>query len=224
VTATGFDPSQRRDWHGRWGTGGSPAAGQAKEYIAGLAGHVQLRELNDYDTAAYERDHLDPMTEGRTAAQQAAVTAYTDHSFEINARLRGDEVQRPRFKDSDLDAQADAISGAMRPLPDDLILLREIKGKDALSGFGPGDVIADNAFASTTLRPGRFAGGRDDTTVLHILAPKGTPVVWAGRAEDELILDRGQAMVIMGARVTPGGRDRFVTHLNVLVLPKGITP
>lgn len=223
AAATGWEPSAHpRDWHGRWAHKGSGVAGQAQDYIRQLSGQVQVRELNEYDVPGYERDRLDPLTADWTPEQADAVAAYADHSYEINNTARGVTLTRHRVDPATTAQRTRLISSAMRPLPDDLVLLRELKGRTALGDLSPGDVIADPGFSSTTLRPGRFASGRDDSTVLHILAPKGTPVVWAGRGEDELILDRNTPLVVISKRLRPG-RERFVTDMNLLVLPREMT-
>ncbi|HXJ27215.1 MAG TPA: ADP-ribosyltransferase [Streptosporangiaceae bacterium] len=214
---------ERRDWHGRWAKSGSGPAQKAHGYLVSLTGKVSLRRLHDYDIGDYTREKLDPMRDERTAEQDAAISDYVNHSYEINATARGEDVRWRRFPEETTRARIAAISSAMRPLPDDLVLMREIKGSEALDKFEPGDVIADEGFASTTLRAGRFASGRGGTTIMHILAPRGTPVVWAGRVEDELILDRGQALVLVSRKQTQRG-PQTLTEINLLALPKGIAP
>lgn len=207
--------TEPRDWRGRWAHEGGAVAAKAQEYVKSLAGHVKLRELDDYDVGEFKRNTLDPAYH-YTPEQAKAIGAYTEHAYhEINEAARtghGEHV-----------GDVDAISSAMQPMPEDLILLREVKGMHALGDLKPGDVIADPGFSSTTLIPGRFAGGASNTTVLHVLTPKGTPTVWAnpasGYPEDEIILDRDQPMVVMGSRQRPGRSD--VTDVHLLVLPKG---
>lgn len=214
---------ERRDWRGRWAKSGSAPAGKAHEYLVSLTGKVSLTRLDDYNTPEYEREKLDPIRERYTPAQAEAVRQYVDHSYEMNAHARGEEIRWRRYPEAATAARVDALSSAMAPLPDDLILMREIKGAEALDRFEPGDVIADDGFSSTTLRAGRFASGRGGTTIMHILAPKGTPVVWAGRVEDELIMDRGQALVLVSRKQTPRGTETL-TEINLLALPEGIAP
>jgi hypothetical protein len=196
--------------------GGSGITAKAKAHFDSIAGKVHPRELSVYDVKAYERDHLEPVLT-LTPGQAKAARAYTGSAFaDVNARLRRGE---------DGGETARVLASAMKPIPHDLIVLREITGEHALDGVEPGDVIADAAFSSAALTPaGRFAGGRSHTTVMHILAPAGTPAVYPGQAsefpEDELILDASQPMSLMKAGPRPGRSD--VTDAYFLVLPKDV--
>ena len=201
-----------RDWHGRWAHEGSAPAAGAEKYIRQMTGKLRPRELGEYDTPAYKQDVLNPAFR-YTPEQAAAIHGYAEHYQEIQDAAR-------TGKDH---AGADAIGSAMQPLPQDLILLREVSGKHALDDVNPGDVIADQGFSSTTLRTGnRYASGRDDTTVMHILTPAGTPAVWADPVseypEDEMILDRGQALVMIKKQVRAS--KSTVTDAYFLAVPK----
>jgi hypothetical protein len=201
-----------RDWRGRWAREGSAVAGKAENYIRQVTGKVRPHELDEYNTVAYKRDVLNPAFH-YTPEQAGAIHGYAEHYQEINDAARAGKDH----------AGADAISSAMQPMPQDLILLREVSGQHALADVNPGDVIADQGFSSTTLRTGnRYASGRDDTTVMHILTPAGTPAVWADPVseypEDEMILDRGQALVMMKKQVRPGRST--VTDAYFLAVPK----
>ena len=203
------------DSDGGRGPLGSEASEAAQKYIASVSGKLSPRELGDYDVGAYKRDELAPLFH-YTDAQERAIHDYTETKYtEINGALR---------EGRDAGPDVDVISSAMRPLPDDLILLRELSGVNAMRGFSVGDVIADQAFASTTLiGRGRFASGRADTTVMHILTPKGTRALFAdpasGFPEDEMILDHGTRMVIMRIAARPG-HEGYVTDVYLLALPK----
>jgi hypothetical protein len=198
------------------GAPGAPvSASSAQQYIARVSGKLSPRELGNYDVAEYKRTRLEPLYHF-SPEQMKAIGAYTETKYqEINEAARAGRDPGP---------EARTITSAMRPLPDDLILLRELNGADAMHDFKVGDVITDPAFASATLAPrGRFASGRAGTTVMHILTPKGTPAVYAdpasGYPEDEMILDRGTSMVIM--RVAPRqGHEGFVTDVYLLALPR----
>jgi hypothetical protein len=207
--------------HG-WIKAGAPAASphaaatlaSAEKYIASMQGKVKPRELNNYDVGRYERETLNPAFH-YMPEQEKAIRHYTENGYqEINDSARSG---------GSLSAEARALSSAMQPLPEDLVLLREVGGAQALGHVSPGDVIHDQGFSSTTLiGRGRFAVGKSDTTVMHILTPKGTPVVWADAAsdypEDEMVLDRGQPMIVMKKQQRAGRSD--VTDVYLLVLPK----
>lgn len=211
-----WDPGKHpRGFHGHWATSGGILA-SAQKYAAGLAGKVKPRELDNYDVAQFKRERMDPAFR-YTPEQVKAIRAYTENTYEdINGSARSG---------GDLGPQAKALSSAMQRMPEDLIVLREISGADVLSGVKPGDVIADDGFASTTLTSGgRYASGKSDTTVMHILTPAGTPVVWtgtnAGFPENEVILDHGQPMAVMKVQQRSGRSD--VTDVYLLVLPKEV--
>ena len=204
--------AEPRDWRGRWAHEGGAVASRAQEYIRSVTGKLHPHELGEYDTPAYKRDVLNPAFH-YTPEQAKAVHGYAEHYQEINDAARAGHDH----------AGADAISSAMQPLPHDLILLREVSGKHTLDDVNPGDVIADQGFSSTALRTGnRYASGRDDTTVMHILTPAGTPAVWADPVseypEDEMILDRGQALVMMKKQVRAS--KSTVTDAYFLAVPK----
>lgn len=215
VTAVRWDAGELRDWKGRWARTGSSEVGSANKHIAGLAGKVHPRELDNYNVKAYKTSRLDPAFK-YTPEQEKAIRAYTETDYQdINDGLR---------QGGEPGEQAKALSSAMQPMPDDLVLVREVSGMHALENAQPGDVIADDGFSSTALTTGgRYASGRSDTTVLHILAPAGTPAVWTGQAsgfpEDEVILDHGTPMVIMKAGLRPGRSN--VRDVYLLALPKG---
>jgi hypothetical protein len=220
-------PGGEAGFHGRVATPGSGIGERAEAHIASLRGKVHPRELDNYNVGTYKRETLNPAYH-YTPEQSEAIRKYTDHSFEMNADLRGDELERREFQKARLTEEADQISAAMQPLPEDLILLRELSGAHRMDGLKEGDVIADDAFASTTLTSGsgRYAANRSDTTVLHIMAPAGTPSVWAGAAagtfpEDETILDRGQPMIVMKSASLSPGRSN-VTDVYLLALPKAV--
>lgn len=215
-----WDPGEPRDWHGRWGKGGSHEAAAAQQHLASLAGKVRLREVNDYNLRDYQRGTLDPAYH-YTAEQQAAILRYQDSSTPINRAARGQAPDTPGRPAAQLAADVEHLSAAMQPLPEDLVLLRELSGAHRLDDVQPGDVLSDLGFSSTTLTPGRFAGGRSDTTVMHILAPAGTPTAWLGKWENEMLLDRDTPFVIVSKTPRPGRTD--VTDVNVLLLPKGKT-
>jgi ADP-ribosyltransferase exoenzyme len=222
-------PGGESGFHGREATAGSGIQERAESYIASLRGKVKPRELDNYNVGTYKRETLNPAYH-YTPAQTEAIRKYTDHSFEMNADLRGDELERRDFQKAKLTEEADQISAAMQPLPDDLVLLRELNGAHRMDALKAGDVIADDAFASTTLTSGsgRYAANRSDTTVMHILVPAGTPSVWVGAAagtfpEDETILDRGQPMIVMKPPALSPGRSN-VTDVYLLALPKAVAP
>ena len=216
-------------FHGRAATAGSGIQERVQAYVAGLAGKIHPRELDSYSVGTYKRGTLNPAYH-YTPEQAAAIRDYTDHSAELNADQRGESPVYRQFQASRLAAEADQISSAMHPLPDDMILLRELSGAHRMDGMKPGDVIADDGFASTTLTAGsgRYAAGRSGTTVMHIMAPAGTPSVWTSPAggaypEDEMILDRGTPMVMMRPPALQPGRSD-VTDVYVLALPKQVAP
>jgi ADP-ribosyltransferase exoenzyme len=200
--------------HG-WIKAGAAETTGAEKYITSMAGKVKPRELDNYNVGAYERDTLTPAFH-YTPEQGKAIGRYTEQGYgEINTAARAGGAAS---------AEVQAISRAMQPLPEDLILLREVSGHATLSHLNPGDIIHDEGFSSTTLiGRGRFAIGKSDTTVMHIMTPKGTPAVWAdpvsGFPEDEIILDRGQPMIVMKKQQRSGRTD--VTDVYLLVLPKG---
>lgn len=190
----------------------------AEQYIDSVKGQLHPRELGNYDVASYKRERVAPAY-SYTPKQAKAIHDYSETAYEdINQAARSGRDPGP---------VADTISSAMQPLPDDLILLRELNGADSLSDRQPGDILTDPGFASTTLAPrGRYASGRAGSTVLHILAPKGTPAVYAdpasGFPEDEMILDRNTPMMIMRSQARPG-QEGYVQDVYLLALPKGVT-
>ena len=222
-------PGGASGFHGRTAAAGSGIQERVQAYVAGLAGKVHPRELDNYNVGTYKRETLNPAYH-YTSEQALAIRNYTDHSSELNADQRGESPVYRQFQASKLAAEADQISSAMHPLPDDMILLRELTGAHRMDGMKPGDVIADDGFASTTLTAGsgRYAAGRSDTTVMHIMTPAGTPSVWTSPAggtypEDEVILDRGTPMVMMRPPAPQPGRSD-VTDVYLLALPKQVAP
>lgn len=210
--------AEHRDWRGRWAHEGSAPAGKAGEYIKSVTGHLHPRQLDQYDVGNYKRGTLNPAYQ-YTPEQRKAIRAYTGSAYaDINEAARSG-----RDDGSSAAAAADELSSAMQPLPEDMLMLREVNGAHALGDVKVGDLIADPGFSSTTIAPGgRFAAGRSGTTIMHILAPKGTPTVWANPAadypEDEMILDRGQPMQVMKVQPRKGRSD--VTEVFLLALPK----
>ena len=222
--------SRRRERVPRaYGGSGQRHSGAGAGVRRRLAGKVHPRELDNYNVGTYKRETLNPAYH-YTSEQALAIRNYTDHSSELNADQRGESPVYRQFQASKLAAEADQISSAMHPLPDDMILLRELTGAHRMDGMKPGDVIADDGFASTTLTAGsgRYAAGRSDTTVMHIMTPAGTPSVWTSPAggtypEDEVILDRGTPMVMMRPPAPQPGRSD-VTDVYLLALPKQVAP
>jgi hypothetical protein len=241
ASATARATMEQRDDHGRWtrapgGEGGfhgreaTPGGGiqeRVQAHIATLAGKMRPRDLDNYTVGPYKREHLNPAYH-YTPEQAAAIRDYTAHSAEMNADQRGEPPASRQFPAAKLAAQADQISSAMQPLPHDLVLLRELNGMHRMDDLKQGDVIADDGFASTTLTggSGRYAAGRDNTTVMHIMTPAGTPSVWTSPAggdypEDETILDRGTPMVILRPPTPRPGRSD-VTDVYLLAVPKAV--
>lgn len=161
TTLARFDTEEKRDWRGRWAKGSSELGGKAAAYLASVSGgKLNLRELNEYDTPAYKREHLDPLRAGLSLQQDMAIDDYQENSFQINETARRHlEGELPQYA-----RQGDQISSAARPLPESLVVLRSVSDS-MLAGFEAGDVIADDGFSSTTLRAGpvrRRAGRQDD--------------------------------------------------------------
>jgi hypothetical protein len=147
-------PGGEAGFHGREATAGSGIQERVQAHIATLAGKVRPHELDNYSVGPYKREQLDPAYH-YTPEQASAIRNYTDHSFELNQDQRGEPPASRQFDAGKLAGEADQISSAMHPLPDDLILLRELSGAHRMDGQKQGDVIADDGFASTTLTSGR---------------------------------------------------------------------
>lgn len=115
----------------------------------------------------------------------------------------------------------DEIDQQMRPLPDDLMLRRQVP----LSLFAhvpmkelEGMKVRDAAYASTSLDvPGHEPNGPGVVT-MHIAAPKGTPAL-VNAADGEILLARDTEVAI--TRVEPDGRGGWDVY--GAVLPKAKT-
>jgi SPP1 gp7 family putative phage head morphogenesis protein len=207
-----------RGSHGHWvrSGAGEEISEHAGQWARDHAGTLHPRELRFDEATQYRQEHLDPAFH-YTPGQAKAIQAYTGPEYTaVNGGLRADGDGGP---------VAAALSSAMQPLPEDLTLLRQIEGPMTFDGLARGDVIADPGFSSTTLSPGgRFASNRSGTTVMHIMTPAGTPVVWTGTAaefpENEVILDAGQPLAFLKSGPHPGRVD--VTDAYFVALPKSV--
>jgi hypothetical protein len=111
------------------------------------------------------------------------------------------------------------IDAAMRTLPDDLILRRQVPA--ALFAHIPlpdlvGMKVRDAAYASTTLDASGHESGADGVT-MHIAAPKGTPAV-VNAADGEILLARDTEVAI--TRVEPNGQGGWDVYGAVLAKAK----
>lgn len=170
---------------------------------------------NDSDASEYLTAHA-PHTSNEEAD---AVNRYTgDLFFDLNKKLRAGDATDPEV------ARLDA---AMRPLPDDLVLTRHVQPE--AFGLRPVDLhaveslaghkVSDPAYSSTAL--GSPYGGGIGGVTMHILAPKGTPAVFASVTsrnphEREVLLGRGAEYAV--AKVVRNARYGY--DMYVVVLPK----
>lgn len=154
------------------------------------------------DTGA-ARDYL----EGVDTPATPAVKGYLDGGWrDTNTALRAGKTPDG----------VDELDEAMRPLPDDVMLRRQVP----LSLFGDvpvkdleGRKVRDAAPASTSLDvPGQDAGGAGVVT-MHIAAPKGTPAL-VNAADGEILLARDTEVAI--TRVEPDGDGGWDVYGAVL--------
>jgi hypothetical protein len=135
--------------------------------------------------------------------------------FQEDLRAVGGDLD---LLDPDAKAQVLALADKSVRLPDDATLYRVVPGSVLPDGLKPGDMIWDDAFATTAVRRadyedflemgGPIAGDADFT--IEIRAPRGTEGVWAapGNAPDwattfeEFVLMPGQKMNVV--TVKPG--------------------
>jgi hypothetical protein len=159
--------------------------------------------------ASAARDHLEQIAPDQPGG---AVAKYLDGDWRaINTALRAGKTP----------PGVDEIDQAMQPLPDDLMLRRQVP----LSLFAhvpmkdlEGMKVRDAAYASTSLDvPGHEPGGADVVT-MHIAAPKGTPAL-VNAADGEILLARDSEVAI--TRVEPDGRGGWDVYGAVLPKSKG---
>jgi hypothetical protein len=157
-----------------------------------------------FGDAGAGRDYLEKI--GPDAPSGAAAKYLDEDWRDVNAALRAG-------KHAD---GVDEIDQAMRPLPDDLMLRRQVP----LSLFAhvpmkdlEGMKVRDAAYASTSLDvPGHEPGGGDVVT-MHIAAPKGTPAL-VNADDGEILLARDTEVAI--TRVEPDGRGGWDVYGTVL--------
>jgi hypothetical protein len=134
--------------------------------------------------------------------QAEAVGWYTGPgAYEANGTIRSGGKLPP-----DVAAHVAALDSAMSPLPTGLVLARMVD-LDAFKGVSKpfalkGKVIADPAFASTSLGPPTRDAGSE--VLMHIRAPKGTPAVITGThsgapSQREVVLARGTKLAVSKA-------------------------
>jgi hypothetical protein len=183
---------------------------------AALAGLKPKKFATNGDASRY----LTSVKPKLTADQRGAVDRYTgDGFFDLNKKMRAGDLNDPEIK---------RLDSAMRPLPDDLVLTRQVDPQafgldlsnlDKVEGL-VGHKISDKAYASTSL--GSPYGGGLGGVTMRIVAPKGTPAIPAAAfsrnpSEREVLLDRGLEMAV--AKVVKNSRGGY--DMTVIVLPKG---
>lgn len=194
-------PLHPRDRRGRFTSSGvSETKSSNKQFLAQFSAKKKMAPVKTGgDADSYTQTHA---ATDLTPAQGDAVKTYlTDGATaaKVNASLRA------KTPNPEMAATTKDLEGALRPLPDDLVLNRTVSAK----AFGPsledlpGMTVHDSAFTSTSL--GVSYGGPDKVQV-KIAAPKGTPAIitgdLSGHPEDrEVLLGPGQELAITS--VTP---------------------
>jgi hypothetical protein len=163
---------------------------------------VKLRAFGD---AGEARDYLEGLS---PEGSGPAVKKYLDGDWrDVNTALRAGKA---------VDG-VDEIDAEMQPLPDDLMLRRQVP----LSLFAhipmkdlEGMKVRDAAYASTSLDVGPGTDAPDVVT-MHILAPAGTQA-HVNAADGELLLARDTEVAV--TRVEPNGKGGWDVY--GVVLPK----
>lgn len=183
---------------------------------AALDGFRPKKIASASDAGKYLRDSAGKLT----SRQAGAVDSYTGDKFhQLNKSLRRGDASDPIVRDLD---------SAFRPSRDDLVLTRHV-GPEAfgLRDGNIGDIqklagkkLADPAYQSTSL--GTTYGGGLGGITMHILTPKGTPVISAAAHsrnphENEVLLRRGQRLAVAKVERNP---KTFGWDLYAVALPE----
>lgn len=213
-----------RGYHGYFGHG-LPSVSQSR--LAGIESSIRARGIDPYQEplplstvkASEFRHQLDEHYPLKSY-EQGSLNSYTGFDFlDINTALRNGD---PEFDEQPY--QAGDLRKAFKPIPRTMTLVRTIDPgavADRLAKLEPGDVIADKAFTSTSIRPrpGQHA------VRLNIVAPKGIPSLWAGDrgyfpVEDEMLLAPGQPLLVMRKIDRPDGVDLWLVPVRQRKRPR----
>lgn len=141
---------------------------------------------------------------GKPATSHTVTGYFAGDWREINADLRSGQAV----------PGVDEIDKAMQPLPDDLMLRRQLPADlfahipmDELVGMK----VRDAAYSSTSLEIP--SGDAPSGVTMHIAAPKGTPAI-VNAADGEILLARDTEIAI--SRVEPNGRGGWDVYGTVL--------
>lgn len=197
--------------------------GTAHNWKAKYAAYLEQHEKTVYHSDAAAAALKSKLKNGKLLPGEAASIAsnYIGSGYvEINNVLRGVQGYvngNPKSVAETL-RQAEVLSKAMQPhtTKDDLKLYRGVKHLSAIIPdlhHNPekyvGTVIKERGFLSASTSSGTansFASDYADSAVFHIHVPKGTVAVSGHTGESELIIDKGQKLLI--TKITKGKMNR----------------
>lgn len=179
-------------------------AAEKKRAVKTLDGFQPVRHTDRQDGRTY-------LASIHGSGRSPAVQDYFDGDWkQTNAALRAGKTP----------SGVTEIDAAMRPLPDDVVLRRQIPadvfGQVPLEEL-PGLKLRDAAYASTALdTPGLHL--KPGSVIMHIAAPAGTPVVVDSQSGEILLARDTEIAIFRVAQNKQGGWDVYGT-----VLPKAPT-
>lgn len=200
-----FERLHPRGWGGRFGEKAASAQEEGGQFRK-IHGNREAQDVADRMT------RNDPWTE----AERKAVERYTDYEYrQINNLLRHGALSGkpdPEWE-QDLRATIDDLSGAMRPLPEPLVLTRgssfsAFPGGEAALTTLAGKVLEEKGFLSAShdeVVGRRFADGR---VLLTLEVPAGHPAVFVPPdvdSEGEVILSPGSRFRVLSIDRESGG-------------------
>lgn len=178
-----------------------------------VARPADIRKAKAAIAAFDAKEHLYTST-GDASAYLATIAGGHSPAVDDYRATSWQDVNRGLRSGAGHESVAD-IDAAMQPLPDDLVLTRNVplamfadKPIEDLDRM----VVRDAAYAPTVF-DGGLGGWSNAEVTMHIAAPAGTRAI-VDPTSREVILDRDTEMAI--SRVVPNGRGQYDMYLTVL--------
>lgn len=125
------------------------------------------------------------------------------------------------FPPKDIRAAANTLYGMAKPISYSAVAYRGVNGT-FLDGLSEGDTFKDRAFVSTSIKPQiaentyvGFAKEQPSARFMRIVIPQGTPVLFNGSSDKEIILRPGTKFVVTGRGTSP---EKGLPMLNLQVV------
>lgn len=190
---------------------------------------IDYNEANNMDEEGRLLDRYWDLPEQLTGAEQWAISEYTGNGYiPINDKLRGTrtslleagmytaEAVAYREKAEKLIPDLDSAIKRAKPIPNDMVVYRTAPDifLKQVSSLGPGTVLKDKGFVSTSLGNERAdsAVGSSNQVGLSIALPAGSKGMYVQKlsevyGEHEVLLPRNSKFRYLGRNRAPSGHE-----------------